>query len=850
MKRHRSSWLLVGALVALCSLLACGLLQRATPTPPPTQPPATLVPSTQTPVPPTPLAPSPTLPAVASATPTNTPITSPVTDTPVPVLPTYTPAPTHTSTPRPATASPVPTAVPTQAITDWLGEYYANISLQAPVRVRRNDRVVDLTLAAGSAPAPNMPSENWSARWSRSWYFPEGNYRFHLRVDDGARLWVGGKPLIDAWVDGAERELTADRYLSGTVPVRLEYYNHTGAARIRLNWEQLTQFAGWLGSYYDVPTLSGVPVFQRGDPAIQFDWATGSPRMDIPSDNFSVRWWQHLNFSQAGSYRFHIVSDDGVRLWIDGQIKIDNWKDGVWTLEAAATLTAGYHDIQLDYYEHTQGARVQLTIEIVPVTPAATKTATRTPSPTATPTQTPTFTPSPSPTSPVSEPTHTPTATATTKPTETATATPTPTEPVADTPTPTPTETPTATDTPPLPTDTPAPTDTPPSPTDTPPATETPPPPTDTPMPTPTDTPAPVRPVIRLDPGAGRIAAPFRVLGTGWPSGIQVDLSLIRPLPKAEPPAPVAQVTTDSAGKFSIELAIPANSGWEGLPSASVQALSSDGQYRARAIYRLLPPLTQIKFHPIPVVQERFALTQTTYLALDSEKAWSHWFGSEPPPVSPPVDWTKELVLGAFLGLQPTDAKLSVTSVVQRENVVSVWLSAALPEKPSTVDRRANVSRTMVRISLGQLLPLVDKAPGGLQFAFLDVTGRLLAQGPAGQEPLLPPRAISPMGAALLPGAQAAPPGSEATQVVAEAVRAAETLPPSALGAAAPVTIEATVEAVAAAVAPAAEKAMPTPAPATEGGPSGTLLGLGAGAFVLAGWGIAVAVNRRVSRKR
>jgi hypothetical protein len=686
-----------------------------------------------------------------------------------------------------------------------------------------------------------MPSENWSARWSRTWYFPEGNYRFRLRVDDGARLWVGGKLLIDAWADGPEREFTGDRYLRGDVPIRLEYYNHLGAARVRLNWEQVTQFTGWLGSYFDVPTVSGVPVFQRGDPAIQFDWGTGSPRIDIPADNFSVRWWQHLNFSQGGPYRFRTVSDDGVRLWIDGQVIIDSWSDGIWTREAVVNVTAGYHDVQLDYYEHTGEARVQFTIEFAPTTPVPTHTATATPTrtptatpsrtPTSTPTRTPTSTPPPSPTSPVSEPTDTPTVTPTSRPTETATATPT--GPVADTPTPTPTETPTATDTPPSPTDTPV-------------ATETPPPPTDTPIPAPTATytPAPIRPVISLDPGAGRIAAPFNVLGSGWPAGAQVDLALIRPLPQAEPPAPIAQVTADNAGTFAIELAVPPNEGWEGLPSATVQAQSSNGRYRARAVYRLLPPLTRVKFSPIPAVQQRFALTQTTYLALGSEEAWSRWFGSEPPPVKPPVDWQQELVLGAFLGPQPTDVKVSVTSIVQREDVVSVWLSVAVPQQPSAVQGRANVSRTLVRVPLDQLLPLVQKAPAGLEFAFLDVAGRLLAQGPAGKEPLPPPHGVSMLRAEPLPGAQAAQPIVEATRSV-EAVPVAPTLPPSAPLTMAPASTEATAVALA---APAAEEAMPTPAPGE--GPPGALLALGAGAFVLAGWGIAVAVNRRVNRKR
>ena len=153
-------------------------------------------------------------------------------------------------------------------ISDWKGEYFDNISLQAPSKVVRNDRVVDFSLPKGTAPASNMPSENWSARWSRNWNFAEGSYRFRVIVDDGARLWVAGRFLIDAWADGSPREYVADLYLKGEVPIKLEYYNHLGDARVRLNWEQITKFSGWQGSYYAVPNLSGLPVFQRDDEKI------------------------------------------------------------------------------------------------------------------------------------------------------------------------------------------------------------------------------------------------------------------------------------------------------------------------------------------------------------------------------------------------------------------------------------------------------------------------------------------------------------------------------------------------------------------------------------------------------
>ncbi len=101
----------------------------------------------------------------------------------------------------------------------------------------RNDQTINFVWGA-SAPALNIPADNFSARWTRYVDFEAAAYRFHLRVDDGARLWVDGQLILDAWGYGGERELTADLDLSGGAhALRLEYYDRSGPAEARLWWE-------------------------------------------------------------------------------------------------------------------------------------------------------------------------------------------------------------------------------------------------------------------------------------------------------------------------------------------------------------------------------------------------------------------------------------------------------------------------------------------------------------------------------------------------------------------------------------------------------------------------------------
>jgi hypothetical protein len=748
-KRFNILWFMVGVLtVLLCVLLY--LLFRvvmpatsvATPTPvmtvtsEPTQLETPIVPTATSIVTPGITAsPEPE----ASPTQLETPIVSSPTPTQSP-----TPIPPASATPTPVPASPTPTLTPvpptatSATITDWKGEYFDNISLQPPPKVVRNDLVVDFSLPKGTAPASNMPSENWSARWTRNWNFSEGSYRFHLVVDDGARLWVAGHFLIDAWVDGGPREYVGDLYLKGDTPIKLEYYNHLGDARVRLNWEQVTKFAGWQGSYYAVRDLSGLPLFQRDDETIDFNWGIGSPRPDLPVDNFSVRWTRRLQVAQAGVYRFRATSDDGVRVWVGGTSVIDQWHDGSSTYEGQIQLAAGDTDVRVEYYEHTGGAAIKVIWELLS-------------GPTATPTQTSTTLP--------------PTATRTPIPV-TSTVIPPPVTPIPPTVTPIP---PTLTPIPPT-------------------VTLIPPTPTSTPLPVtivPSVTPPlPGPPGISLDPAAGPISKPFTVLGRGWPAKTTVELYLAQSGSQTGRSATVGQVVTDEQGNFSASFMVPAGEGWEGKESARVMAVASDARYTAGAVYKLLPELKKVAFSPIPATEDRFALAEQTYLVLSSADEWAARFGPEPPPVQPPVDWQREIVIGAFLGTQSGDAQVS--NIVQRGATVSTWLSIPVSENTQPGQSSSDTKRVLVRVSREALQtdPAIT-ASASPTFAFLDAMGRLLAQGPAGTVPPVgaQPKAVAPVEqqlAAPAPGATQEAAVAEVTQVVEPPIEVLAAAEPSA----------------------------------------------------------------------
>ena len=66
----------------------------------------------------------------------------------------------------------------------------------------------------------------------------------------------------------------------------------------------------------------------RTDPTVDFVWgASGRPRQASRRTSFSVRWTGQVEAPSTGTYTFYTVSNDGVRLWVNGQQIINNWSD-------------------------------------------------------------------------------------------------------------------------------------------------------------------------------------------------------------------------------------------------------------------------------------------------------------------------------------------------------------------------------------------------------------------------------------------------------------------------------------------------------------------------------------------
>jgi len=118
---------------------------------------------------------------------------------------------------------------------------------------------------------------------------------------------------------------------------------------------------GMRGDYYRGMDLRNL-VLTRLDPRIDFNWGSGGPAPAVGDDNFSVRWTGEVETAFTETYTFYTNSDEGVRLWVDGQELVDDWENQSATENyGTIDLVAGQvYGIVMEYYEDGGDAVAEL----------------------------------------------------------------------------------------------------------------------------------------------------------------------------------------------------------------------------------------------------------------------------------------------------------------------------------------------------------------------------------------------------------------------------------------------------------------------------------------------------------
>jgi beta-glucosidase len=141
--------------------------------------------------------------------------------------------------PGPGGQRTVHAVVPKEAFDSLRGEYFDNIILAGPPRASRRDPQIDFRWTF-NAPADSISGDWYSVRWTGRIRAPAGGVRrLGVEGNDGYRLFLDGKPLIDNWRKQSYRTTLVPAALAAGTSheIRLEFFESAGNARVRLVWE-------------------------------------------------------------------------------------------------------------------------------------------------------------------------------------------------------------------------------------------------------------------------------------------------------------------------------------------------------------------------------------------------------------------------------------------------------------------------------------------------------------------------------------------------------------------------------------------------------------------------------------
>lgn len=249
---------------------------------------------------------------------------------------------------------------------------------------------------AFAAPDDDVPADGFSVRWT-GWLKPPrpGPYKFALIGDDGIRLWVSEKLLIDLWGNHLPERQEATIVLTrDPVGIRVEHYDDIISSLASLRWtppgnsheepvpaevlfqdQESAKKAVVRAARPDFSPASGTglraeiyrganfqaKLLSRVDPDVNWAWGQDAPAQNAPADGFSIRWTGWLKPPEPGEYRLIFIGDDGVRLWIDDRLVIDDWHDHDPTrLETTVNLSARHVRIRLEYFDSRLSAVASL----------------------------------------------------------------------------------------------------------------------------------------------------------------------------------------------------------------------------------------------------------------------------------------------------------------------------------------------------------------------------------------------------------------------------------------------------------------------------------------------------------
>jgi hypothetical protein len=164
------------------------------------------------------------------------------------------------------------------SFTDWKGEYWSNAELTGDPAISRNDKAIDFRWRE-KAPVLGMPKNKFSVRWTRTVNFQDALYRFSAKADDGIRVYIDGKRLLNEWHTATGNTIyTFDKKLKGNHTIVVEYYEGSGNAVVKFWWEKIIPVSPTPATPPPEPQI----VYSFAEQACSAVWSSGAGLLPCP----------------------------------------------------------------------------------------------------------------------------------------------------------------------------------------------------------------------------------------------------------------------------------------------------------------------------------------------------------------------------------------------------------------------------------------------------------------------------------------------------------------------------------------------------------------------------------------
>ena len=270
---------------------------------------------------------------------------------------------------------------PISSLAGWNAEYWDNAEQSGEPILSRMDGAINFNWG-NAAPNSELPSDHFSVRWLSTISVPAGRYRFTLYADDGIRIFVNHKLVLNRWDNQGYQvhSVTVDLEGGGDL-VRIDYVDRGGSARVQLKAQRITLAATaapqrelrpvsksnnrpWEIAFFNNTELKGEPIHTLQATNANFDWGKSKPKL-VTQNGFSVRMTKR-EYLGAGNYRFIVAADDGIRMFVDGKLVVNDWQPARNHISRSTglALDTGFHEIVVEYFNQGSSSQLNVTWEL------------------------------------------------------------------------------------------------------------------------------------------------------------------------------------------------------------------------------------------------------------------------------------------------------------------------------------------------------------------------------------------------------------------------------------------------------------------------------------------------------